>query len=78
MLDRGSLGLIESAQGLYTAALIDGFICTELGVDPLRKDPSADKMGRRLVFGCRKARDNIDKTGGLRKGTILRGMQESF
>ena len=32
MLNRGSLGLIGSAQGLYTAALIDGFICTDLGL----------------------------------------------
>ena len=71
LLDRGSLGLIESEQGLYTAVLIDGFICTEVGVNTLSKDPLADTVDRRLVFRCRKARDNIDKTGGLRKGTIL-------
>ena len=71
LLDRGSFGLIESEQGFYTAALIDGFICMEIGVNPLRNDLLADTMGRRLVFGCRKARDNIDRTGGLRKGTIL-------
>ena len=55
LLDRESLRLIESEQGLYTAAVIDGFICMGLGVNPPRQNRVANTTGPRLVSGCRKA-----------------------
>ena len=67
LLDGGSLGLIESEQGFYTAALIDGFICTEFGVNPLKTDLLADTMGPGLYLGAGKHEITLTKPEAFAK-----------